>query len=318
MYAPVARNPKVVTRRLGLALLSWFLAALNRPALGDVPIRVCLQANDPPLSFNQNGKPLGFDVALADLISERLHRPLEIQWFTTRDDPDSNPVTEADALLSDGHCALVADYPLLADKLGRPRAPTGKLPPFVGAKPEDRQRWIKLGELVPTRSYRFDAITVALSPMQSRRAVHVMADLQGFTLGVQIHGLADLIAMSYHHGELAQRVVHFDQERTLFGKLEIGAIDAALVDQRALDAWHFAHPETRIVSTGYQHSVGFNVGFVGGAPSRALIEAVDMLLDDWLADGRLEKLAQANGVTYRAPRKPDVSPGLDLNAVTGD
>ena len=48
--------------------------------------------------------------------------------------------------------------------------------------------------------------------MQSLRAVHVMADLQGFTLGVQIHGLPDLIAMSYHHGELAQRVAHFDQE----------------------------------------------------------------------------------------------------------
>jgi ABC-type amino acid transport substrate-binding protein len=317
MYAPAARSPKVVTRRLGLALLSWFVAALSRPAFSDVPIRVCLQANNPPLSFNQTGKPLGFDVALAGLISERLHRPLEIQWFITRDDPDSNPVTEADALLSDGHCALVADYPLLADKLGRPRAPTGKLPPFVGAKPEDRQRWINLGELVPTRPYRSDAITVALSPTY-RRAVHVLADLQGFTLGVQIHSLPDLIAMSYHHGELAERVTHFDQERALFGKLEIGAIDAALVDQRALDAWRFAHPETRVVSTGYQHSVRFNIGFVGISDSRALIQAVDMVLDDLRAEGRLEKLAQASGVTYRAPRKPDVSPGLDLNAVTGD
>ena len=47
-------------------------------------------------------------------------------------DPDSNPATEANALLSDGHCALVADYPLVTDKLGRLRAGTGKLPRSKG------------------------------------------------------------------------------------------------------------------------------------------------------------------------------------------
>jgi ABC-type amino acid transport substrate-binding protein len=274
--------------------------------------------HDPPFSFLQANKPSGFDAALAGLVGERLGQPLAVQWFTTSDDPDHDPVTEADALLADGRCALLADYPLLADKLGRPRAPTGKLPPFVGAKPEDRRRWIELGELVPTRPYRFDAITVALSPAQSRRPVHGLADLQGLALGVQIHGLPDLIAMSYHQSELAPNVVHFDQARMLFSKLESGDIGAALVDQRALDAWRFAHPETRVMATGYQHSIGFNIGFVGLSGSDALIQAVDRILDSLLGDGGLRKLAQENGVTYRAPHKPDVSPGLDLSAVTGD
>jgi ABC-type amino acid transport substrate-binding protein len=148
--------------------------------------------------------------------------------------------------------------------------------------------------------------------------VHALADLKDLTLGEQFHSLPDLIAMSYRQGELAQHVVHFNQERELLSKLESGDIDAALVDQRALDAWHFTHPRTRVASTSYQHSIGFNIGFVGLSSDGALIQEVDKILDDLFAEGRLAKLAQANGVTYRAPRKPDVAPALDLSTITGD
>src|SRR5215472_1420213 len=168
MCAAAARSRDAVST---LALLGCCATAfwITSSAFAQSPLRICLQADDPPLSL-RGSEPAGFDVALARLIAERLDRPLEIQWFTTRDDPDSNPVTEADALLSDGHCALVAGYPLLAEKLGRPLAATGKLPPFEGATPEDRRRWISLGVLVPTRPYRFDAITLALSPDRAGRA----------------------------------------------------------------------------------------------------------------------------------------------------
>ena len=302
-----------------LALLGCLAAALwiTSSAFAQSPLRICLQADDPPLSL-RGSEPAGFDVALARLIAERLDRPLEIQWFTTRDDPDSNPVTEADALLSDGHCALVAGYPLIADKLGRPRAGTGKLPPFEGARPEDRRRWISLGELVPTRPYRFEAITVALSPTRSGRSVHALDDLADLKIGVEIHGLPDLIAMTYREGELAQRLVHFDQSRVLFAQLESGGIDAALVDQRELDAWRLAHPSTRVAGTGYTHSIGFNIGFVGLATGGALIEQVDTILVDLLTDGSLTRLAQASSMTYLPPRQPDVFPGVALSALNSD
>lgn len=307
-----------VPLRLTVAILGCFAIVAGRPASGGLPLRVCLQGDDPPLSFSKAGTPLGFDVGLVDLIAARLGRSPEIQWFTTRDDPDSNPMTEADALLSDGHCVLVVGYPLVADKLGRPRAARGELPPFAGAKPEDRRRWIDLGELVATRPYRFDAITVALSPAHSQQAVHVLADLGKFTIGVRIHGLPDLIAMNYHHGALDQQVVHVSQEGMLFTQLEHGDIDAALVDQRELDAWRLAHPETGVVSTGYRHSVGFNIGLVGLATNGDMIGAVDQALDGLRAEGRLPELAVANAMTYVPPQTPDVSPGLDLNAIHGD
>jgi ABC-type amino acid transport substrate-binding protein len=303
-----------------LAVCGWLTAAVGiaPPALAEAPLRMCLQANDPPLSSRREGAPVGFDVALAELMAGRLGLRLEIQWFTTRDDPDSNPVTEANALLSDGHCAFVAGYPLVADKLGRPRARTGKLPPFMGATPDDRRRWISLGELVPTRPYRFDAITFVLSPALAGRAVQTLADVRGLRMGVKTHGLPDLIAMTYREGELAERVVHFDQSHTLFTQLENGDTDAALVDYRELDAWRLAHPETRVAATSYRHSIGFNIGLVGLATSGTLIERVDAILGDLLANGSLIGIAQTTGVTWLPPREPDVLPAVTLGALNGD
>jgi ABC-type amino acid transport substrate-binding protein len=307
-------------RRLIVAVLGCIMSALGieLPALADAPLRVCLQADDPPLSSRGAGEPGGFDVALAARIADRLDRPLAIQWFTTRDDPDSNPVTEADALLSDGHCVLVAGYPLVADKLGRPRASTGKLPPFEGAKPEDRRRWISLGEMVSTRPYRFDAITVALSPAHSTRSVHSLADLRDLRTGVVIHGLPDLIAMTYRDGRIAERVVHFDQSRALFAQLESGDIDAALVGQREFDAWRIAHPATQVAATDYRHSIGFNIGFVGLSTSDTMIERVDALLAGLLADGSLAAIARASALTYLPPRSPAVSPDVSFSILGGD
>src|SRR5689334_17442121 len=121
---------------------AWGQAA-DRPDL-----TVCLQTNDPPLSFRNGDKPDGFDVALTRTIAERLGREVRLQWFVSRDDPDSNLTKDSNALLSDGRCQLVAEYPLTAGTLAHPHSPTGKLPPFDGARPDDRKRWVKLGDLM--------------------------------------------------------------------------------------------------------------------------------------------------------------------------
>jgi ABC-type amino acid transport substrate-binding protein len=288
------------------------------PATADAPLRVCLQANDSPLSSRDDGVATGFDVALSRAIAEGLGRPLVIQWFTTPDDPDSNPPREDDALLSDGHCELLAGYPLIRDELGRPRAESWTLPPFEGVKPQDRHRWVHLGTLVATEPYRFDAITVVLSPARGGETVRKLSDIAGLRLGVEIHSLADLIAMSYEQGRLADRVVHFPDTRALFAQLESGSIDAGLVDQREFDAWHLAHPATRVTASGYTHTIGFNIGFVGLSSSNALIARVDAILSHLQRTGNLVEIAKANSLTYLPPRSPAVSPGITLGALSGD
>lgn len=301
---------------LAIAALCAFATSV---AAEQRPLRVCLQRHDPPLSqFGDNGEPRGFDVALSRAIGERLGRPFVAQWFLTRIDPDADPATEANALLSDGRCELVAGYALIADALGRPRVAKGKLPPFEGRKPEDRTRLIPLGELVPTTAYRFDAMAVVLSPALAGRSVHKLADLAGLKLGVQIHSLADLIAMSYAEGRLAEQVVHYTESNPLFQALQDGKIDSALVGLHQFDAWRQAHPDSRITASGYTHSIGFNIGFVGLATDRAMIAQVDAILADLRSSGALAAIAAANGLSWLPPRPPDIAQSLPLSAFRGD
>jgi len=94
---------------VGAALL---IANSAIPATAEQVLKVCLDEDLPPLSAHHRGAPdSGFDVALAETIAKRFGRPLEIQWFESKLDEDSSPALEANALLSDGRCALVAAMP---------------------------------------------------------------------------------------------------------------------------------------------------------------------------------------------------------------
>jgi ABC-type amino acid transport substrate-binding protein len=307
--------------RFGLAIaIASCIAAIGAAGMAVAadgqPLRVCIQAEDPPLSSRSSGT--GFDVSLSRTVADRLGRPFAIQWFTTRLDPDSNPPIEANALLSDGHCELVAGYALEAEALGRPRTSTGKLPPFEGRKPEDRRRQVTLGDLVPTHPYRFDALAVVLSPAHAGRQVKRLADLAGLTLGVQLHSIADLIAMSYEQGKLADQVRHFLDAPSLFQQLQDGSLDAALVGLHQFDAWRQQHPDTHVTASGYTHSLGFNIGFVGLATNKGLIAHVDAILSDLMSSGTLARIAHSTGLTYVPPRSPEITPNIPLAAFAGD
>ena len=298
-----------------VALLAAAFVALAWPAMARESLTVCLQANDPPLS-TRGGE--GFAVALSRKIAERLGRDLRVQWFVSRDDPDANLAKDADALLSDGHCQLVSEYPLVSDMLGRPYATTAKLPPFDGATPEDRRRWIKLGELVATRPYRLDTLTVILAAKDANRPIRTLADLDGMKLGVQTATLADAIAMRYAGGRLIENVVHLPDARALFGRLQRGELDAAFVAQRELDAWRKRHGTDGLAPTGYVHSIGFNMGYVGLASEQKLIDDATAAITALQASDAIAPLARAAGLTYVPPREPGVQAAVRPNALAGD
>jgi len=99
-----------------LAVAAVLLATAAAARADDDPLKVCLDENLPPLSLHQRGKPdSGFDVALAQAVAGRLGRPLKIQWFESKLDESSSPALEANALLSDGRCALVGSYAFTRD-----------------------------------------------------------------------------------------------------------------------------------------------------------------------------------------------------------
>jgi ABC-type amino acid transport substrate-binding protein len=302
-------------RRPVPTLLAALLAAAQTfapPLRAAEPLAICLDENIPLYSLREAGKASGFFVALSQEIAQRLERPLRIQWFETKLDPDASRTLDVNALLSDGRCDLAGGYPLVRDALGKPGMATARMPDFDGAKPADRRRRVELGTLLPTRAYLYAPITIVLAPAVSK-PVKAIADLEGMKLGVESSTLSDAILMLYHDGRLVDKVTHLVPGRyELLPLLEQGAFEATLVNLRRFDAYRAAHPETKIKPTGYYYRFGFNMGYVGLSNAAPLVDQVSKVIDDMLGKNDMAPLAQAAGLTYVPPRQPEIHDGFTL------
>ena len=282
------------------------LTAALTTASADDPLKVCLDEDLPPLSVHHRGKPdSGFDVALARAIADKLGRPLKIQWFESKLDEDSSPSLEANALLSDGRCALVGAYALTKDSLVVPGVKTAKLPDFEGATRDDRRRRVPLGVLAPTQPYIYSPLTVVLGPKAGGRRIAGIGDLAGLRLAIESGTLGDAILMTFDKGRLIDDITHLVPGRDdLLGALDRGDFDATLLDLRRFDAYRLAHPDTKIAASGYFDPIGANRGYVGLAGDSDLLASVNKALSDLQGAGTVAELGKAAGLTYLAPREP--------------
>ncbi|WGR97711.1 transporter substrate-binding domain-containing protein [Bradyrhizobium sp. ISRA443] len=285
-------------------LLAMAAAAAVRAA--DEPLKVCLDEDLPPLSAHHRGKPdSGFDVALAQVIAERLGRPLKIQWFESKLDEDSSPSLEANALLSDGRCSLVGGYALTRDSLVVPGVKTAKLPDFDGATRDDHRRRIPIGVLMPSQPYIYSPMTVVLGPKARDHKIAGIGDLAGLRIGIESGTLGDAILMTFDKGKLIDDITHLVPGRSdLLGSIERGEFDATLLDLRRFDAYRANHPDTKIATSGYYYPIGANRGYVALDSDRALLDAVNKALSELQSAGKIVELGQTAGLTYLAPREP--------------
>jgi ABC-type amino acid transport substrate-binding protein len=294
--------------RLAAIGLAMMLAAPATAAWATDPLGVCLDEDRPPLSAHHKGKPdAGFDVLLAQAIADRMGRPLKIQWFESKLDEDSSPQLEANALLSDGRCALIGGYALTTDSLVKPGVPTARLPDFAGATRDDRRRRVALGVLAPTRPYVYSPMTVVLGPKARGRKIADIGDLAGLRLAIESGSLGDAILMTFDKGRLIDDITHLVPARDdLLGALNRGDYDATLIDLARYDAYHAAHPDMAITASGYYYPIGANRGYVGLGSDPALIEAVNKALSDLAAEGKIAEFGRQAGLTYLPPREPAV------------
>ncbi|GLR89538.1 substrate-binding periplasmic protein [Bradyrhizobium iriomotense] len=288
--------------------LAAMLAALATAADAADPLRICLDEDRPPLSVHHRGKPgTGFDVTLAQAIAQRLNRPLQIQWFESKLDEDSSPQLEANALLSDGRCALVGSYALTRDSLVVPGMKTARLPDFDGATRDDRRRRVALGVLAPSQPYIYSPMTVVLGPKARDRKIADIGDLAGLRLAIESGSLGDAILMTFDKGRLIDGITHLVPGRDdLLGALDRGDYDATLLDLARFDAHRAAHPDTAITASGYYYPIGANRGYVGLASDPALITAVNKALSELMAEGKIAEFGKQAGLTYLPPREPAI------------
>jgi ABC-type amino acid transport substrate-binding protein len=291
----------------GAAVVLLGIAATPMAAADEV-LKICLDENLPPLSVHRRGATdSGFDVALAQAVASQLGRPLKIQWFESKLDEDSSPALEANALLSDGRCSLVGSYALTKDSLVVPGVKTAKLPDFEGATGPDRQRRVQLGVLAPSRPTLYSPLTVILGPKAHGHSIAGVGDLAGLRIGIESGTLADAILMRFEGGRLIDGITHLVPGRDdLLGTLDRGELDATLLDSRRFDAYRAAHPETKLVASGYFYPIGVNRGCVGLAGDPALLAAVDSALADLQASGKIADFATTAGLTYLPPREPAI------------
>jgi ABC-type amino acid transport substrate-binding protein len=289
-----------------VAVMLLNVAAITTAAAADDALKVCLNENLPPLSVHQRGKPdSGFDVALAQAIADRLSRPLAIQWFESKLDEDSSPALEANALLSDGRCALVGSYALTKDSLVVPGVKTAKLPGFEGITPPDRRRRIPIGVLAPSQPYIYSPLTVVLGAKARDRKIADVGNLAGLRIAIESGTLGDAVLMTFDKGRLIDDITHLVPGRdNLIGALDRGDFDATLLDLRRFDAYRAAHPDTKLVGSGYYYPIGANRGYVGLASDPALLVAVNAVLADLQAAGAIAELGRTAGLTYLPPREP--------------
>ena len=291
-----------------LAVAAVLLVTAAAARADDDPLKVCLDENLPPLSLHQRGKPdSGFDVALAQAVAGRLGRPLRIQWFESKLDESSSPALEANALLSDGRCALVGSYALTRDSLKAPGVKTAKLPDFEGATRDDRRRRVPVGVLAPSQPYVYSPLTVVLGDKARDRKISGVGDLAGLRIAIESGTLGDAILMTFENGRLIDHITHLVPGRhDLLGALNGGEFDATLLDLSRFDAYRAAHPDTRLAASGYYYPIGVNRGYVGLAGDPALIAAVNKALSDLQAAGTVADLAKTAGLTYLPPVEPAI------------
>jgi ABC-type amino acid transport substrate-binding protein len=290
-------------------LAAMLLAGTSLPAAaGGDTLSVCLNEDLPPLSVHHRGKPgSGFDVDLAQAVAKELGRPLRIQWFESKLDEDSSPALEANALLSDGRCALLGSYAFTNDSLVVPGLKTAKLPDFDGATTADRRRRVSLGVLAPSQPYIYSTLTVVLGAKVRDRHIADIGDLAGLRIAIESGTLADAILMNFGKGKLIDNITHLVPGRSdLLGSLERGEFDATLLDARRLDAYRAEHRDSRLAASGYYYPFGANRGYVGLGTDPALLAAVNKALSDLHAAGTIAELARAAGLTYLPPREPVV------------
>ena len=240
-------------------------------------------------------------------IAKQLRRPLKIQWFESKLDEDSSPALEANALLSDGRCALVGGYALTKDSLVVPGVKTAKLPDFEGATSDDRRRRVTLGVLAPSQPYVYSPLTVVLGTKARDRQIADIDDLAGLRIGIESGTLADAILMNFDKGRLIDDITHLVPGRSdLLGALERGEFDATLVDLRRFDAYRVAHPDTNLARVRLLLSDRRQSRLCRACERPDLLAAVDKALSDLEASGTIEQFARTSGLTYLKPREPIV------------
>ncbi|MEI7782984.1 MAG: transporter substrate-binding domain-containing protein [Betaproteobacteria bacterium] len=281
------------------------------------PLRVCVSQDTPPLSQVRHGQARGFDIRLAQAVAEASGRELKILPFETEFEKESTLAHEVNALLSAGLCDLVSGFPLLRADLGPPGRSSARPPDYPGAKRKRERAFITLGELVASSPYL--ASTLGVAQAAGRAQVKVLMDLQGRKTGAVSGTLAGTLVSLYRSGALRGQMVTLSQREDAWAALDSGRIDSLLLPTAAFDAYRLQHPATALELAELRRPIGLNLGLVALASApQELLQVSNRVIAQAMADGRMQRWAAQEGLSWSPPTQPAVSDGPTLASLSGD
>ena len=286
------------------------------------PLVVCMAADNPPLSYQQQGQPKGLDVRLAQAVAQSLGRPLKVLPFESDYEKESQLSHEVNALLSSGVCQAASGYPLLSADVGKPSRPSARTPDYPGAPRRRDRPFVPLNPLAPSHGYLAAALGLVLPGpvpgLQSLADLSALDDGGARKVGIAGGTTASALAMSWRNGILRKRITALNQREDPFEALIKGQVGALLMSLARFDGWKREHPDSPLQVTAWRRPIGINLGFVTLSSDATVQDALNRVIDGALADGRLAAWAAEEGVSWTPPQKPDVGPGPSMADLARD
>ncbi|MEW1638459.1 ABC transporter substrate-binding protein [Streptomyces sp. NPDC093801] len=226
-------------------------------AAGGVPVvekgklTTCTHLPYPPFQFEQNGKVVGFDVALIDLVAKDLKVEQKIL-----DTPFENFKTGA--FLNSGQCDLAAAGMTITD---------------------ERKKNVDFS--VPY----FDATQALLATRKS--GITTLADVKAKSarLGAQAGTTGESYAKSQGFNPVA-----FESSDAVLNGLRTGQVDAVVIDYPVVQGWLKDKANTSEFVLGQNIDTGEQYGFSVKKGNAALLAAIDKAITTAKADGTYKKL----------------------------
>ncbi len=281
-------------------------------------LTACLARNGGALSGKRADGGSGFDYRVVEAIAGEMGLKLDVTWFESEPEEESDPVRETYAMLALGLCDVAAAQPLYENAVGPPPAPTAA-PPRWDEMPEHwGHRQVKLEPVAASAPYMRAEIGIVVGPSVSAEGIHGLADLRGLSVGVQQGTLSGALVMMQAPADVIGGVRTFNPGPAFLWEVEKGEVQAAVADVTEFDTHLKQNPISELRLAGWRHPLGFNMGLAMLERNVALRAHVNAAIAALSESGALARLARAEGVHYAPPRAPDMQRALtrhDLIAI---
>ena len=254
-------------------------------------LKVAVDKDFAPYSFDDGGTPRGVDVELAQALAKALGVQLNLIWAPAGeklDDDLRDYIWRGSPL----HNQQLADLMM--------RAPYD----HDYAQKRNDQGELENGHVVMFGPYQNEQWQVAYD-RRRMDSVASVAVFQEHPIGVEVDSVPSFYLTSVFNGMLASKTRHYANVSKAFAAMKAGEVDAVMAMRGEID-WqvHEAHdPQLALAENAYPNMgrQRWEIGMAVHESNRQLAYAVEEALEGLIRDGSLQTIYSHYGLRYEVP-----------------